>query len=40
MRTCAVCGEDMLDEQAEGDVCEACADKHQICGVYFCLDGM
>ena len=34
----AACGEDMPDELAAGDVCQECADKHDILGVCLCLD--
>ena len=40
MRKCGICGDVVPDpdQDMEGDVCWACADRYDECGVLFCLE--
>ncbi len=37
VRECSICGEMLTEECFVGDICEACADRYDECGVYLCL---
>ncbi len=37
MKPCPICGEMVPPDAYAGDVCQACADRYDAYGVYFCL---
>ena len=37
MKVCSICGEMAQPTQFAGDICQECADRYDLCGVYFCL---
>ena len=38
MKKCGICGDCMSEEDMAGDICWACADRYDECGVLFCLE--
>jgi hypothetical protein len=38
MKACPVCGDAVPQALFAGDVCQQCADRYDLYGVYFCLD--